>query len=44
VNAEKDTTQDIYDGRSWKQFMHYNGEPFLENPFTFFLVMNVDYP
>ena len=40
MNTEGNTMQDIYDG---KEFMHYNGEPFLDKPFTFFLAMNVDW-
>ena len=43
VNTEENTMRDIYDRRIWKQFMQYNGEPFLEKPFTFFLAMNVDW-
>ena len=36
VNTEENTMWDIYDGRIWKQFMQYNGEPFLEKPFFVF--------
>ena len=24
--------RDVYDGKVWKQFMHYDGQPFLDNP------------
>ena len=40
---EENTMQDIYDGKIWKEFMYYNGEAFLDRPFTFFLAMNVDW-
>ena len=45
INVEENMMRDIiiYDGRIWKEFMHYNGEPFLDKQFTFFLAMNVDW-
>lgn len=34
---------DIYDGRIWKELMHFNGNSFLANPFTLALAINIDW-
>ena len=35
--------QDIYDGHMWKEFMIYEGTPFLSVPFNFALSLNIDW-
>ena len=37
------TLYDIYDGSLWKEFMEYNGVPFLSVPYCFALSLNVDW-
>ena len=37
------TYKDVFDGKIWKDFQSYNGEPFLSEPFTFGLMLNVDW-
>ncbi len=32
-----------YDGRIWAEFQEYNGKPFLSQPFTYRLMLNVDW-
>lgn len=34
---------DIYDGKIWKDYQEYKGEPFLSLPFTYGLMLNVDW-
>ncbi len=34
---------DIYDGQVWKDFLNVAGEPFLQAPFTFGLMINIDW-
>lgn len=34
---------DIYDGKIWQEFQTYEGSPFLSNPFSFGLMINVDW-
>lgn len=34
---------DIYDGKIWTDFLHYDGLPFLSVPFNFALTLNVDW-
>ena len=34
---------DIYDGQVWKNFLNVAGEPFLQAPFTFGLMINIDW-
>ena len=38
-----DILGDIYDGNVWKEFMTYNGKPFLADPFTWCVTLNVDW-
>lgn len=38
-----DMLSDVYDGKVWHDFQDYNGKPFLWEPFTFRLMMNVDW-
>ncbi len=33
----------IYDGQIWAEFQEYNGKPFLSQPFTYGLMLNVDW-
>ena len=35
--------KDVYDGLIWKEFQSYEGKPFLSEPFTFGLMMNIDW-
>lgn len=35
--------RDVYDGQIWKDFMNYNGQPFLALPYNFMLSLNVDW-
>ena len=35
--------RDVYDGQIWKDFMHYDGQPFLALPYNFMLSLNVDW-
>ena len=34
---------DVFEGRIWKYFQHYNGKPFLEEPRNFAFMLNVDW-
>ena len=34
---------DIYDGRVWKHFLNYNGQPFLSEPHNLALMLNCDW-
>ena len=34
---------DVYDGQIWKEFLHVAGSPFLAAPFSFGLMMNIDW-
>lgn len=35
--------KDVYDGQIWKDFQEYNGIPFLSKPYTYGLMMNIDW-
>ncbi len=35
--------KDIYDGEVWKKFQSLNGSPFLAAPYTYALVLNIDW-
>jgi len=35
--------QDVYDGKVWKDFQSYNGQPFLSEPGNYALMMNMDF-
>ena len=35
--------QDLYDGRVWKQFQNISGSPFLSAPFSYGLILNIDW-
>ena len=35
--------KDVYDGKLWNDFLDYNGTPFLSEPFTYALMMNIDW-
>ena len=35
--------RDVYDGKIWKDFMNYDGRPFLALPYNFMLSLNVDW-
>ena len=36
------TLADIYDGSVWKDFLYYDGKPFLAEAFSFALLINID--
>ena len=42
-NDEVGYYRDMYDGRVWKGFMKYKGQPFLEEPGRYGIIMNVDW-
>ena len=35
--------RDLYDGRIWKQFQNVSGSPFLSAPFSYGVVLNIDW-
>lgn len=35
--------EDIYDGRVWSEFQHYDNEPFLSTPLSLGLMINIDW-
>ena len=35
--------QDVYDGKIWQDFQSYNGNSFLSDPFTYGLMLNIDW-
>lgn len=37
------TFSGIYDGQIWKDFMHFDGKPFLSVPYNFALHLNIDW-
>ena len=39
----KDELRDVYDGKIWKDFINYEGVPFLSQPLSFGLMINVDW-
>lgn len=41
--VENGELKDVYDGKIWSEFMNYNGTPFLSKPFSFGLMINVDW-
>jgi hypothetical protein len=43
VERKKGVYEDIYDGRIWHEFQIYNGEQFLKDPFTYGLMLNIDW-
>lgn len=41
--GEDAVLRDVYDGQVWKEFMKYNGEPFLSEDGNFALMLNMDF-
>ena len=35
--------RDVFDGKIWGDFQHYEGKPFLGEPFTYGLMLNIDW-
>lgn len=35
--------KDVFDGKIWREFQCYEGKPFLSEPFTYGLMMNIDW-
>lgn len=35
--------EDVFDGQIWKDFLVYNGVPFLSEPYTYGLMLNIDW-
>ena len=42
-HREEGVYQDVYDGNIWREFQTYNGRPFLAEPFTYGLMLNIDW-
>ena len=42
-NVVEGTMSDVYDGKIWMEFQEYKGKPFLSQPFTYGLMLNVDW-
>ncbi|XP_065917612.1 uncharacterized protein [Dysidea avara] len=42
-NISENNFADIYDGRVWKEFMNYDGKPFLSRPYNLGLMLNCDW-
>ena len=42
INSNRDN-KDVFDGQVLKDFQVYNGVPFLSEPFTYGLMLNVDW-
>ncbi|XP_019632058.1 PREDICTED: uncharacterized protein LOC109475736 [Branchiostoma belcheri] len=42
-NVPEGVFGDIYDGNVWKDFQHYDGKPFLSEPYNLGFMMNVDW-
>ena len=40
---QSETFSDVFDGRIWQEFQCYNGKPLLQEPFTYGLMMNIDW-
>ena len=43
LHVQSGCFEDIYDGQIWKEFLNYNGKPFLSAPFNLALSLNVDW-
>ena len=41
--VDGDVLASVYDGQIWQDFQEYEGEPFLSAPFTYGLMLNVDW-
>lgn len=41
--SDNNMLSDVFDGKIWHDFQEYSGKPFLCEPFTFGLMMNVDW-
>ena len=42
-SSSGDVLKDVYDGRVWKRFLNWSGKPFLEEPYSFAALINVDW-
>ncbi len=40
---ESSLYEDVYDGKIWQDFQRYDGKPFLSDPFTYGIMMNIDW-
>ena len=40
---QDNTMEDVYDGQVWKDFMQYDGRPFLSVPLNFAFSLNIDW-
>ena len=43
LRESSDLIRDIYDGQIWKDFLSYNGVPFLSEQFSYALALNIDW-
>lgn len=41
--TKKDFSNDVYDGKVWKEFLKYNDQSFLELPYNYALLLNIDW-
>ena len=41
--SDDGTYNDLFDGKIWKDFQSYDGMPFLSEPFTYGLMLNIDW-
>lgn len=41
--VSSDILRDVYDGQMWKSFQNVSGSPFLAAPFSYALVLNIDW-
>lgn len=42
-NVGNGVMEDVYDGKIWKEFINYNGKPFLADLLSFGMMINVDW-
>ena len=42
-NVTEGVMSDVYDGNIWKEFQQFKGKPFLSQPFTYGLMLNIDW-
>ena len=42
-NISENNFADVYDGRVWKEFMNYDGKPFLSRPYNLGSMLNCDW-
>ena len=43
MDRKDDTYSDVYDGKLWQDFLTYEGKPLLSEPFTYGIMLNIDW-